>query len=470
MTMARPAATLLLVCAVALAGCSTSGRPSPSSSQPRTLSGTVGKAAYAIEVPAHWNVTLFLYSHGYVTPGQANGAVDAPGPDVASWLLGQGYAVAGSSYSSTGWAVEDALKDQVALLDFFAARVGKPRRTIAWGHSLGGIITAGLVQLYPDRFAGAIPMCGVLAGSVATWNQALDGAYAFKTLLAPDANLQLVHISQPAANLQLAGQLAASAGSSPAGQARLALAAALGDLPGWFDPAAPEPAPDDYAARAAAQALWNTHVDFGYAFAARAEVEQRAGGNPSWNLGVDYRQLLQQSIDREEVAGLYRAAGLDLDRDLAALNAGATIKPDAAAVAYLRRNIVFDGRLPVPVLTLHTAGDGLVVPEQEDAYAAAVKAAGSMSLLRQVFVHRAGHCAFTEAETIAAAQILVQRLDRGSWDDAALDPAALNRRAVGLGSRYAAAFTGAAAAPAFYHWPAAPFLRPFDANAQAPAA
>ena len=87
-------------------------------------------------------------------------------------------------------------------------------------------------------------MCGVLAGSVATWNQALDGAYAFKTLLATGSNLQLVHISQPAANLQLAGQLAASAGSTPAGQARLALAAAVGDLPGWFDPAAPEPAPE----------------------------------------------------------------------------------------------------------------------------------------------------------------------------------------------------------------------------------
>ena len=470
MTRGRPAAALLLVCAVALAGCSIASRPSTSVPQPRTLSGTLDKAAYAIEVPARWNGALFLYSHGYVAPGQANGAVDAPGPDVASWLLGRGYAVAGSSYSSTGWAVEDALKDQVALLDFFAAHVGKPKQTIAWGHSLGGMITAGLVQLYPDRFAGAIPMCGVLAGSVATWNQALDGAYAFKTLLAPGSNLQLVHISQPAANLQLAGQLAASAGSTPAGQARLALAAAVGDLPGWFDPAAPEPAPDDYPARAAAQALWNTRVDFAYAFAGRAEVEQRAGGNPSWNLGVDYRRLLQQSIDRDEVVGLYRAAGVDLDRDLAALNAGATIRPDAAAVAYLRRNFVFDGRLAVPVLTMHTAGDGLVVPEQEDAYAAAVKASGSMSLLRQLFVHRAGHCAFTEAETISAAQELVQRLDHGSWDDAALDPAALNRRAAALGDRYAVAFTGAAASPAFYRWPAAPFLRPFDANAQPPAA
>ena len=31
-------------------------------------------------------------------------------------------------------------------------------------------------------------------------------------------------------------------------------------------------------------------------------------------------------------------------------------------------NIAFDGRLPVPVLTMHTTGDGLVVPENEQAY------------------------------------------------------------------------------------------------------
>jgi len=464
MTRRAAALSALLV----LAACSPGAQPAHSVPQPRTLTGTLGAASYAIEVPAHWNGTLFLYSHGYVAPGQANSALAAPGPDVSSWLMGHGYAIAGSSYSSTGWAIEDALRDQVALLDYFAAQVGRPRRTIAWGHSLGGIITAGLVQLYPDRFAAAVPMCGVVAGSVATWNQGLDGAYAFKTLVAPASALSVVRIADPLANLQLAGQLAAQAAATPAGQARLALAAALGDLPGWFDPASPEPAPGDYAGRAAAQRLWNSQVDFAYAFGARAEVEKRAGGNPSWNLGVDYRRLLQQSVDREEVAALYSSAGLDLDHDLALLNAGAVIRSDPAAVAYLQRNIVLDGKLRVPVLTLHTSGDGLVIPEQEAAYAATVGAAGAGALLRQAFVHRAGHCAFTEAETITAAQLSVDRLDRGNWDEAALQPAALNQRASALGPRYAIGPHGAGASPAFFTWTSAPFLRPFDANAQAP--
>ena len=61
------------------------------------------------------------------------------------------------------------------------------------------------------------------------------------------------------------------------------------------------------------------------------------------------------------------------------------------------------------------------------AYASAVSGAGASAFLRQTFVHRPGHCAFTEAETVAAVQVLLKRLDTGRWDDAALQPAARRR-------------------------------------------
>ena len=295
-------------------------------------------------MPSRWNGTLFLYSHGYAPPGSDKVAVAAPGVDATAWLLGHRFAIAGSSYSSTGWALEDAFTDQIALLDYFDKHVGRPARVIAWGHSLGGIVTAGLIQLYPDRFTAAMPMCGVLAGSIATWNAELDAAYAFRTLLAPTSNLQLVHITDPVANLQLALDLFTQADATPEGRARLALVGALIDLPGWFDPRLPEPAAGDYGAQAAAQALWESRVDFSFAFRYRAELEQRAGGNPSWNTGVDYAHLLSISADREEVAALYSAAGLDLQSDLRALNAGVRVKADAAAARYLDRYISLDGR------------------------------------------------------------------------------------------------------------------------------
>ncbi|TMD94924.1 MAG: hypothetical protein E6I79_01925, partial [Chloroflexi bacterium] len=160
------------------------------------LQGNLDGANYIISVPSNWNGTLVLYSHGYVFPGKPLVARDAGDPLTRAALLQQGYALAGSSYSQNGWALQQAFNDQIALLDFFDATCGQPTRTIAWGHSLGGIITAGLVQLNPGRFAGAMPMCGVLAGGVGTWNQALDSAFAFNVLLAGNA-LPIVHITDP---------------------------------------------------------------------------------------------------------------------------------------------------------------------------------------------------------------------------------------------------------------------------------
>ena len=462
----------LLVAVVLLVGCSSGGTlegSSPTPAAPNVLTGAIGGADYTIDVPQPWNGTLFLYSHGYATPGSTNPSMAFADPVTGRWLLAGGYALAASSYSSTGWAIEEALRDQVALLDYFEKHVGKPRRVIAVGVSLGGIITAGLVQAYPDRFSGAISLCGVLAGGVATWNTGLDSAYAFKTLLAPGSPLQVVNITDPAANMKLAADLMAKADQTVAGKARIALMAALAGIPGWFLPTEPEPAPTDYAAQAAAQALWESRIDFPFAFGYRAELEKRAGGNPSWNAGVDYRHQLEISPYRAEVTALYGAAGLDLNADLAALNAGATIKPDARAVAYLDRYISFDGAIAVPVLTAHTTADGLVVAQEETAYADVVRSAGKQDRLRQAFVHRAGHCAFTAAEVISLIKVMLRRLNSGRWDDASLRPAALNASARALGAQDNAIGGLFAAPPSFVAYTPGPYPRPFPKGSTPPA-
>jgi pimeloyl-ACP methyl ester carboxylesterase len=441
-----------------------------------TTTGTFGDgASYEIQCPAgDWNGTLFLYSHGYVTPGSANPAQDAGDPVTAGWMLAHGFALAGSSYSTTGWAIAQALPDQISTLDVFDHSYGRPASTVAWGHSLGGIITAGLIQRYPRRFTAALPMCGVLSGGVATWNTALDSAFAFQQLVA-GSGVQVVNITSPAANLQLAEQAAATAQSTQAGRARLALSTALADTPGWFTPLSAEPASTDYAAQEANQYLWATEVDFPFAFDFRANLEQDAGGNPSWTTGVDFAKQLRKSADYREVVALYRAAGLSLRADVRTLNRAARISADPKAVAYLARNISFTGRLTMPVLTMHTTGDGLVVPENEQAYSAAVRRAGDRRLLRQIFVARAGHCAFTPAETITAVQVLLNRIATGRWDSRALRPDALNGAAAALGPLYNI-FTAqgdscpsgspvdgvCATAPAFVRYRPARYLRPFD--------
>jgi pimeloyl-ACP methyl ester carboxylesterase len=402
------------------------------------------QASYIISVPSNWNGTLVLYSHGYVFPGQPNPARDAGDPLTEAALLNQGYALAGSAYSTTGWALQQAFQDQIALLDFFYATCGQPLRTIAWGHSLGGMITAGLVQLNPDRFNGALPMCGVLAGGVGTWNQALDSAFAFDVLLAGNT-LPIVHLTNPAADFNQAELTLGSAQN----RARIALIAAFNDIPGWFESASPEPASKDYTTQEQNQYLWESKVDFLFAFFARA------GGNPSWNTGVNYRVQLEHSADSTEVASLYKQAGLSLDQDLKTLNAATRISADPGAESYLSQYITFDGNLNIPVLTMHTTGDGLVVNEDEQAYASVVRFAGDNSLLRQVFVQRAGHCAFTPAETLTAFQTLINRLDSGRWEDST-NPALMNQEATTLGP------TLNTAPPAFIDFQPTIFLRPFD--------
>lgn len=427
--------------------------------------GVIDGAAYLIEVPATWNGTVVLYSHGY-TVGPDNPARDVGDPITGGWLLDHGYALAGSSYSRTGWALAEAFHDQIALLNAFDGIVGQhPQQTIAWGHSLGGIITAGLVQLFPERFVGALPMCGVLAGGVGVWNVGLDGAFVFKTLLAQGAPVQLVRIQgNPLANFALAQQILRQVQETAAGRARLALVAAVGDLPGWFDPLSPEPAADDFDAREINQFRWNDSVDFFFSFAARAELEARAGGNPSWNSGVDYRKQLDRSINRDEVEALYERAGLSLEEDLDTLERATRIDADPQALDYLSKNIIFNGELSGrPVLTMHTSGDGLVQVENEAAYADVVRAAESKKLLRQTFVHRAGHCTFTPAETITAFQTLVQRIGSGKWHDTD-EPEVLNARARALGPGFSVLPPGVPVGPAFFEFEPGVFLRPFDSR------
>lgn len=426
-----------------------------------TLTGTLSDGAtYEIQCPAGtWNRTLFLYSHGYVAPGSPNPATDVGDPVTGAWMLGHGFALAGSSYATTGWAVQQALPDQISTLDAFDQTYGTPAQTIAWGHSLGGMITAGLIQDYPNRFSAALPMCGVLSGGVATWNTGLDSAFAIQQFI--DPSVQVVNITDPAANLESAEKAVTAAQATPQGQARIALAAALDDIPGWFTPLSPEPAPTDYATQEYNQFLWDTEIVFPFAFELRAELEARAGGNVSWNTGVNYFAQLAQSADLKEVVALYRAAGLSLSKDLQTLNSAPRISAKPSAVAYLARYISYNGDISVPVLTMHTTGDGLVVPENEQAYRSVVGRAGNGSLLRQIFVARAGHCAFTPAETITAVQTLLNRLDTGQWN--VPDPAGLNAEATALGPGYNV-FTGATSEvlPAFTSYQPAPYLRPFD--------
>ncbi|RLU83674.1 hypothetical protein CTZ27_28750 [Streptomyces griseocarneus] len=375
-------------------------------------------ATYVMDLPVDWNGTVLLFGHGYRPTGAPNPATDAPGEDTRTRLLDEGYALIGSSYASTGWAITDAVPDQLATLDLFTRRFGPARHTIAWGQSFGGLVTTALAERHPDRFDGSLSLCGLVQGGVANWNNTLDPVFALRTLLAPDSGIRLTGFRDQAEARTAADTLTTAvshAQRTPAGRARIALAAALHNIPPWNDPAQTEPGPYDRDAQQADQYQAVVGLLRIAAFTRRQEAESRAGGNPSWNTDVDYAALLDRSSVRDEVTELYREAGLSLRDDLATLHRAPRIDADPWAVARTARTSSLTGRLARPQLNVHTTGDALIPVQAESAYHRAATASGSTALLRQAYVRAPGHCTFSTGETLAAVHALEYRITTGHW-------------------------------------------------------
>ncbi|MGP4042954.1 alpha/beta hydrolase family protein [Streptomyces sp. 2A115] len=446
---------LLISVAVLLMATTAPARAATTTAEDVHVEGTLASGAtYVMDVPAGWNGTVLLFSHGFRPPGGPNPAQNVTDAATRALLLKDGYALIGSSYAINGWAVEHAVPDQLATLDAFTDRFGTAERTVAWGQSYGGLVTTAIAERHAGRIDGSLSMCGLVHGGVANWNNTLDPIFALKTLLAPDASVPLADFQDQAAATAAAATLSGvvtEAQNSTEGRARIALAAALHNIPGWNDPSQTRPAPDDWTAQQANQYPAVRGLLATAAFSWRQYTEVLAGGNSSWNTGVDYTKLLRASSGYEEVKGLYKAAGLSLKDDLKALNSAPRVKADKEAVDWMSRTSAFTGKLTKPQLTIHTTGDALVPVQTESAYLRAATAGGSRPLLRQAYVDNAGHCTFSPAEQVAALDTLENRLDKGRWGDTGANT---------LNSRAAQADPTTPARYATYR--PTPYLRPYD--------
>jgi len=112
---------------------------------------------------------------------------------------------------------------------------------------------------------------------------------------------------------------------------------------------------------------------------------------------------------------------------------------------------------------MHTTGDGLVVPENEQAYRASSTGPATARCCGRSSWPAPGIARFTPAETITAVQTLENRMSTGQWHVPA--PAGLNAEAAALGPQYniyALNGTVYPTAPAFASYTPVRYLRPFD--------
>ncbi|MEU1554475.1 alpha/beta hydrolase [Streptomyces scabiei] len=433
-----PAARAVTALAAAVVLALTSG--SVSTAAPRAaapaaerLTGTLPDgAAWIADVPEDWNGTLIVFSHGFgVTVPQ-----NAPSEAVRLRLLDEGYALTGSSYdvSETLWALESAERDQVATVAAVTDRIGEPARTLSVGQSMGGLVNARLARSGGGGIDGALGLCGLVAGANDLHTYQLDAEYAIARLLLPDTPVKLVDFASEAEGATTGRQLTdavVAAQRTPEGRARVALAAAYLNLPAWA-PGQRRPAAGDWEEQQAQQYAWLAQGVLNRVEPARYHLEKALGGNNSGNKGVDYARVLAASQHAPLVRALYRKAGLDLRADLRNLTSHAAVTADPSAVAAGEHTSSAGQGLAVPLLDVHTVADDLVPVEQESRFAARVRASGDAALLRQVYVERQGHCAFTTAETVAALHALESRLDSGRWG-ASATPGALQTAALALG-------------------------------------
>jgi pimeloyl-ACP methyl ester carboxylesterase len=138
------------------------------------VGATSDGAPYAMQVPANFNGTVALYSHGYRYNVDIPSAIPliggykitntpepVPGGNaaVAQYFFSQGIAIVGSGFARQGWNPDSAIKTNVELIGTFKKQFPTTTNVVAWGSSLGGVITQGLAEKHPELVSAVAPMC-----------------------------------------------------------------------------------------------------------------------------------------------------------------------------------------------------------------------------------------------------------------------------------------------------------------------
>lgn len=335
----------------------------------RAYTGTIGQAAYLIEVPADWNGELVLWAHG-VRGFSSEVYAESPPPALRGALIRQGYAWAASSFSENGFIPGIATNDTLLLKWFFSEQFGRPARTYIAGNSMGGNVVTLSLENFPDEYDAGLSFCGVVAGE--EWIDYL---------------LAWVMAAEFIAGVEL---------PLDEGPARVTAIVEADVLPA-LGPVA-NPTVRGLAFRSVVRNLTGGPRPFfveGYrkAFAANFGL---ITGDPGRSMpltraattdGIVFRADPGLGFDGDAVNEGVRRLAADMElRDPAK-------HPDTAPTT---------GRLKDPLLTLHESGDLTVPISLEQSYRQKVEATGTGDLLVQRIIRNGAHCEFSDTEITRA--------------------------------------------------------------------
>jgi alpha-beta hydrolase superfamily lysophospholipase len=370
-------------------------------------------AAYRIEVPANWNGELVMYTHGYAGEGSVLGANDSA---IRRHLIQNGYAWAASGYSKNSYDVRAGVEDTNKLALAFSTITGKaaPTRTYIIGHSMGGHIATAAVEeetlvtaRNKVRYAGAVPMCGVMAETEMFNFSAAQGLAAL-TLSGLNAALPPTLTARQRYQMMLGADLNPNsvklpthqalftnfpnAGFTPKGTAGAQYAAVVRQLTGGNRP------------------LFDIGLSYGGSY---------TGGTYA-NFGVDGTLtglLTRYSLDTSKITYTIdgdAAASAALNAAVPRLTADADNNPPRRDG--LRWVPITAGKPYAPMVSLHTLGDMFVPFSMQQVYRQRLVAAGAARADRVVqrAIRGASHCDFTNAEMQTAFDDMVKWVKQGT--------------------------------------------------------
>jgi pimeloyl-ACP methyl ester carboxylesterase len=346
----------------------------------QVVDGSTGPGSlYRLIRPANWNGTLLVYAHAFVFPDQPV-TLPPDGDLIASIFVPQGVAVAFSSFSRNGLAVKDGAQRTFQLLGLFTSKFGAPDRVYIAGASMGGLIAVKLVEMYPDRFVGALPACGLVGGmqrQVDYWGHTRALFDFFYPGVLPGT------VADVPPGIDVSQDIVA-----PATAAMMA----------------------DPSGAAAIASITQTPVPFAHGAELVQSILTALGGH-----ATSYPNLLELTHGHpffDNTATAY--TGSLPPAVLAAVNAGVVrYAADPSALNYLDHYYEPSGDIQVPTLTLRTSRDPYLPGFNQLAFGATVAAAGQSDLLVQRTVDRYGHCNFLPGELAQAFSDLVLWAEHG---------------------------------------------------------
>ena len=357
--------------------------------------GVLKGAAYRIEVPkTGWNGQLVMWAHGYRGTGP-DLTVDTP--IMRRYLLDKGYAWAASSYAKNYYDVRAGVEDTNALALNFSAIAATNNRPLATpskifitGISMGGHITAAAIDAEAQatavnkvKYAGAVPMCGVL-GDTELFNY-----FAGYQVVAQElAGVPMT--SFPVTNFEaLTPTIRSALWSSYPTQTNAQgdkLKNAVMNLSGGSRPFYAE----GWSDASNQNNLWAFLGDDG---TISGVLAQNVLDTTALTYKIDASSPATTAADTAFNASIFK------------------IKPAPDANRLRRDGLRWipttNADFNVPVVSLHTLGDLFVPFKMEQIFYQRAKAKGSDKFLVQRAIRDVGHCAFTAAEAAAAFDAMV---------------------------------------------------------------